>query len=67
TWGYPSISLRPGFGGLMDAATGLVYVGGGQYYDPATGRFLTPVNRDGTNPYVPQRSGDPLGVVLAPS
>jgi RHS repeat-associated protein len=41
TWGY--------FGGLMDAATGLVYVGGGQYYDPATGRFLTSVNRDGTN------------------
>jgi hypothetical protein len=32
TWGY--------FGGLMDAATGLVYVGGGQYYDPATGRLL---------------------------
>jgi RHS repeat-associated protein len=58
TWGY--------FGGLMDAATGLVYVGGGQYYDPATGRFLTPVNRDGTNPYVPQRGGDPLGAVLAP-
>jgi len=57
TWGY--------FGGLMDAATGLVYVGGGQYYDPATGRFLTPVNRDGTNPYVPQRN-DPLGAVLAP-
>jgi hypothetical protein len=50
----------------MDAATGLVYVGGGQYYDPATGRFLTPVNRDGTNPYVPQRGGDPLGAVLAP-
>ncbi len=57
TWGY--------FGGLMDAATGLVYVGGGQYYDPATGRFLTPVNRDGTNPYVPQRN-DPLGAMLAP-
>ncbi len=35
------------FGGLMDAATGLMYVGGGQYYDPATGRFLTllPVNQ----------------------
>ena len=25
----------------MDAATGLLYVGNGQYYDPATGRFLT--------------------------
>jgi RHS repeat-associated protein len=58
TWGY--------FGGLMDAATGLLYVGGGQYYDPATGRFLTKLaNGDATNPYVP-RSGDPLGAVLAP-
>ena len=25
----------------MDAATGLIYVGNGQYYDPETGRFLT--------------------------
>jgi RHS repeat-associated protein len=58
TWGY--------FGGLMDAATGLLYVGGGQYYDPATGRFLTRLaNPDATNPYVP-RGGDPLGAVLAP-
>ncbi len=31
-WGY--------FGGLMDSATGLLYVGGGQYYDPRTGRAL---------------------------
>jgi RHS repeat-associated protein len=28
------------FGGLMDAATGLLYAGNGQYYDPSTGRFL---------------------------
>jgi len=48
TYGY--------FGGVMDAATGLIYVGNGQYYDPETGRFLT---RDAktpsgnTNPYVP--------------
>ena len=28
------------FGGIMDSATGLLYVGNGQYYDPATGRFL---------------------------
>ncbi len=38
-WGY--------FGGYMDAATGLLYVGNGQWrykpplYDPSTGRFLT--------------------------
>ncbi|MFZ6029379.1 MAG: hypothetical protein ACOYYS_16835, partial [Chloroflexota bacterium] len=56
TWGY--------FGGLMDAATGLLYVGGGQYYDPATGRFLTPANREG-NPYLPGRI-DPLGAMLGP-
>jgi hypothetical protein len=31
-FGYPSIALRAGFGGLMDAATGLLYVGDGQYY-----------------------------------
>jgi len=35
-------------GGIMDVATGLIYVGNGQYYDPTTGRFLTrgvnPVN-----------------------
>jgi RHS repeat-associated protein len=57
TWGY--------FGGLVDAATGLMYVGNGQYYDPATGRFLTRVNTSGPNPYVPGR-GDPLGAMLAP-
>ena len=28
------------FGGVMDTATGLIYVGNGQYYDPSTGRFL---------------------------
>ncbi len=30
-FGYPSIELRAGFGGLMDAATGLLYIGNGQY------------------------------------
>jgi hypothetical protein len=25
------------FGGIMDTATGLIYVGNGQYYDPETG------------------------------
>jgi RHS repeat-associated protein len=54
TWGY--------FGGLMDAATGLLYVGGGQYYDPATGRFLTPANR-GSNPYLPGRIDPTAGLL----
>ena len=58
TWGY--------FGGLLDAATGLIYVGGGQYYDPATGRFLTRFANPGAiNPYVPMR-GNPLGAMLGP-
>ena len=53
------------FGGLMDSATGLLYVGNGQYYDPATGRFLTrDVNPNSPNPYVPW--GDPTGALLAP-
>jgi RHS repeat-associated protein len=53
------------FGGMMDAATGLLYVGNGQYYDPATGRFLTrDVNPNSTNPYVPW--GDPSGALLGP-
>ena len=38
----------------MDAATGLMYVGNGQYYDPTTGRFLTRGALPGsTNPYIP--------------
>ena len=48
----------------MDAATGLLYVGNGQYYDPATGRFLTrstKPNQD--NPYTPF---DPMGALFAP-
>lgn len=53
------------FGGLMDSATGLLYVGNGQYYDPATGRFLTrDVNPNSPNPYVPW--GDPTGALFAP-
>jgi RHS repeat-associated protein len=52
------------FGGLMDEATGLLYVGNGQYYDPATGRFLTrDANSTSPNPYVPF---DPTGFLLAP-
>jgi len=52
------------FGGVMDAATGLLYVGNGQYYDPATGRFLTRnANPNSPNPYVPW---NPLGALIGP-
>jgi RHS repeat-associated protein len=57
SWGF--------FGGLLDAASGLVYIGNGQYYDPATGRFLT-ASGPGANPYLPRGTGDPLGALLAP-
>ncbi len=51
-------------GGVLDATTGLLYVGNGQYYDPATGRFLTRgVNPDSTNPYIPW---DPTGAIIGP-
>ncbi len=50
----------------MDAATGLIYVGNGQYYDPATGRFLSRGVYPGSpNPYVPWQ-GDPLGMIVGP-
>jgi hypothetical protein len=48
TWGY--------FGGLLDAATGLIYVGDGQYYNPQTGRFLTRGAQPG-------RSGLPINLL----
>jgi RHS repeat-associated protein len=54
------------FGGVMDAATSLIYVGNGQYYDPETGRFLTrdaKPSSGNTNPYVPW---DPSGAIIAP-
>jgi hypothetical protein len=48
----------------MDAATGLLYVGNGQYYDPETGRFLTrDAKPNQTNPYTPW---DPMGSLFAP-
>ena len=51
-------------GGVLDATTGLLYVGNGQYYDPATGRFLTRnVNLNSTNPYTPW---NPIGAVVGP-
>lgn len=53
------------FGGLMDSATGLLYIGNGQYYDPQTGRFLTRDVQSGEiNPYVPW--GNPTGALFAP-
>ncbi len=52
------------FGGIMDTATGLLYVGNSQYYDPETGRFLTRDARPGqNNPYTPV---DPTGGLLVP-
>lgn len=51
-------------GGVLDAATGLLYVGNGQYYDPSTGRFLTRDARPNSpNPYVPW---NPIGAFLGP-
>ena len=48
----------------MDAVTGLLYVGNGQYYDPSTGRFLSRgVNPEGTNPYTPW---NPIGAMIGP-
>ncbi len=58
TWGY--------LGEVLDAATGLVYVGNGQYYDPATGRFLSRgVNLGAPNPYVPWQV-NPTGMIVGP-
>ncbi len=52
------------FGGVMDAATGLLYVGNGQYYDPQTGRFLTrDAKPNQSNPYVPW---NPIGAIVGP-
>ena len=51
-------------GTLIDATTGLIYIGNGQYYDPETGRFLTRgVFPNSTNPYVPW---NPTGMLLGP-
>jgi len=54
------------FGGIMDTATGLLYVGNGQYYDPQTGRFLNRnAKPDQTNPYVPW-GGNPSSALIGP-
>jgi len=50
----------------MDTATGLLYVGNGQYFDPSTGRFLNlSLNPGSTNPYVPW-GGEPIGALIGP-
>jgi hypothetical protein len=62
------------FGGIMDTATGLLYVGNGQYYDSSTGRFLNRnLNLGSANPYVPvppsgmlREGGEPTGALIAP-
>jgi hypothetical protein len=51
-------------GSLWDPTTGLIYAGSGQYYDPATGRFLTRQNQSG-NPYLPA-GVDPIGAMVGP-
>ena len=49
---------------LTDFATGLMYIGNGQYFDPETGRFLTRgVFPNSPNPYVPW---NPIGTILGP-
>ena len=53
-------------GSALDAATGLIYASNGQYYDPATGRFLSRrVNPGAPNPYVPMQ-GNPTGIIGGP-
>lgn len=53
-------------GGILDTATGLIYVGDGQYFDPETGRFLTRGNQtETTNPYSPWQ-GDPTQALVSP-
>ena len=50
----------------MDSAIGLLYMGNGNYYDPATGRFLNRnANPNGTNPYMPW-GGEPSAAFMAP-
>ena len=51
-------------GGMYDDATGLIYLGSGQYYDPVTGRMLTR-GAGQSNPYKPG-AYDPAGVMVAP-
>jgi len=65
SYGYfGGLTLAPPARAGVDAATGLIYVGDGQYYDPATGRFLTRgMNSNGSNPYVPWNA---TGAIIGP-
>ena len=55
-------------GGWVDAATGLIYVGDGQYYDPTTGRFLTREAQPGKlKPLCHQRRPDRAAGIGAPA
>ena len=49
---------------MYDDTTGLIYLGSGQYYDPATGRMLTR-GAGQSNPYKPG-AFDPAGMMVAP-
>ena len=49
---------------MYDENTGLIYLGGGQYYDPVTGRMLTR-GAGQSNPYKPG-AFDPAGLLVAP-
>jgi len=52
--------------GVYDENTGLIYMDGGQYYDPVTGRILTRgAGGNQTYPYAPW-TGDPAGAMTAP-
>ena len=62
---YGSGALDFGYlGGMYDDATGLIYLGSGQYYDPVTGRMLTR-GAGQSNPYKPG-AYDPAGMMVAP-
>jgi hypothetical protein len=61
---YGSGGIDFGYLGGSDENTGLIYLGGGQYYDPVTGRFLTRGTGQ-SNPYKPG-AYDPAGVMVAP-
>jgi len=65
SYGYfGGLTLAPPARAGVDAATGLIYIGDGQYYDPATGRFLTRgLNSNGSNPYVPWNA---TGAIVGP-
>ena len=58
------VTLTTAFAGLPDAASGLVHMGGGRWFDPAIGRALQP-NPTGGTPAAPQTmsryAATPLG------